>query len=44
MKRIAIYRRVSTDKQDVASQDHAIQQWMAAWIACRAKLPARCRL
>lgn len=28
MKRIALYRRVSTDRQDTASQDHAVQQWL----------------
>jgi DNA invertase Pin-like site-specific DNA recombinase len=35
--KIAIYRRVSTDRQDTASQDHAIQQWLAArgWTAAK---------
>jgi DNA invertase Pin-like site-specific DNA recombinase len=26
---VAIYRRVSTDAQDVASQDHAINEWLS---------------
>jgi DNA invertase Pin-like site-specific DNA recombinase len=35
MKRIAVYRRVSTSAQDTVSQDHAVQQWLATrgWIA-----------
>jgi DNA invertase Pin-like site-specific DNA recombinase len=28
MKSVAIYYRVSTDKQDLASQEHAIQTWL----------------
>ncbi len=37
MKRVAVYRRVSTDRQDTASQDLAVQQWLAArgWLAAR---------
>lgn len=30
MKRYAVYMRVSSDKQDVASQRHAITAWLAA--------------
>lgn len=30
MSRVAIYYRVSTDKQDFDSQKHAIDQWLAA--------------
>jgi DNA invertase Pin-like site-specific DNA recombinase len=28
MEKIAIYYRVSTDKQDLASQTHAVEQWL----------------
>ncbi len=36
-KRVCVYRRVSTLAQDTASQDHAIQQWLAArgWTVAR---------
>lgn len=30
--RVAVYRRVSTDQQDVASQDHAIKEWLTRHI------------
>lgn len=29
MKKVAIYYRVSTDKQDLASQTHAVERWLA---------------
>lgn len=30
MKRIAVYTRVSTDRQETKAQHHAIQQWLAS--------------